>query len=501
MSGLPRDLLKWMQSLDLSYSVRNVRRDFCNGFLVAEMISRYFPQEVQMHAFENGTSLKKRLENWELLEKFFKKHKWVVQRQYIDRVIHCEIDAAVPLIQLIYTLLTKREVKVLPTENDEYVPPFARPTASKLVKDRLRDADVLVSKDAQYNARASAQVVDDHSEVLKQERTAEPERFQPQRAPPLQTMRVSQRTLGVKDEMQAIPVKFKKVQVRQIDDMSVSKLRQAHSQSQIMNGANSANGTARSVAPSAAGSASASQASSHSQLQQGSVLERSRKPSLDILSESVLRLFKGSEFRNELKSHQDAVTGFVQNISAFPPELAVDVLNRLAHFISSTEEVVVNCLESPKEFWLVFGTFWTVVKAAPASSAVFAAAVEALATLGQSMRNQDNTTPALLMADFGFPKVVEQIKSSPTKTPSLARLLLAFSQGTADDHVKVIRQLRAGLGFAELMTCMSNLIELDQEFSTESLDIYLYYIVAGMSNVNPRSRHRSPLFSMDSGAR
>lgn len=37
------------------------RRDFANGFLVAEVFSRYYEQDIHMHSFSNGNSLDNRV--------------------------------------------------------------------------------------------------------------------------------------------------------------------------------------------------------------------------------------------------------------------------------------------------------------------------------------------------------------------------------------------------------------------------------------------------------
>ncbi|XP_010382376.2 spermatogenesis-associated protein 4 [Rhinopithecus roxellana] len=150
-SHLSRSVLRWLQGLDLSFFPRNINRDFSNGFLIAEIFSIYFPWELELSSFENGTSLKVKLDNWAQLEKFLARKKFKLPKELIHGTIHCKAGVPEILIEEVYTLLTHREIKSI---QDDFVnftdysyqmhlPLVSRSTASKSIKDNIRLSELL----------------------------------------------------------------------------------------------------------------------------------------------------------------------------------------------------------------------------------------------------------------------------------------------------------------------------------------------------------------------
>ena len=108
-STLPRELHMWVQSLNLTYKISNPKRDLSNGWVFAEVLSRYYPKEIEMYQFDNGFKLDKKVNNWEHLQKFFKRKGIPIEFADYDPVIHCAPDAAYELLKKFYRVLTGRE--------------------------------------------------------------------------------------------------------------------------------------------------------------------------------------------------------------------------------------------------------------------------------------------------------------------------------------------------------------------------------------------------------
>lgn len=83
-------------------------RHFNNGFLIAEIFSRYFPADIQMHSFEYQENYKQKKNNWEQLKLFFKKRGLPIIIKNTDALILNENDSTIEFVKQVYTLLTER---------------------------------------------------------------------------------------------------------------------------------------------------------------------------------------------------------------------------------------------------------------------------------------------------------------------------------------------------------------------------------------------------------
>nr|XP_046152575.1 spermatogenesis-associated protein 4 [Oncorhynchus gorbuscha]XP_046152576.1 spermatogenesis-associated protein 4 [Oncorhynchus gorbuscha] len=184
-TGLPREVLKWLQSLDLSFSPKNMRRDFSNGYLVAEMFSWYYHEDFPMHSYNNGTSLPTKQGNWAQIERFLVKQNIHLQKDVLDGTIHCKPGAAELLVQEIYTILTNRRIKGIQgreidfTDRDyqDQLPMLARATASKAIKNNLRLTEVIAEPNISTNQRKVQAIIHMHLEQRAAERVQNPKRF------------------------------------------------------------------------------------------------------------------------------------------------------------------------------------------------------------------------------------------------------------------------------------------------------------------------------------
>lgn len=192
-SGVPREVLKWVLSLDLSYPIRNFKRDFCNGKLVADIFYWYFPNIIRPYALHmtlNETHVSseafKMKWNWEYLIRCMKKAKLRIPLVLIKGTMYNKDGAAEMLLCKLYTELTRRKLDALPKNfkdivfSDDYyqdrLPPLARSTAVSAIRRNIGRQEEQLETDVQI-VKIAEHTHDSHVARLKRIKEANKDRY------------------------------------------------------------------------------------------------------------------------------------------------------------------------------------------------------------------------------------------------------------------------------------------------------------------------------------
>jgi len=468
---LSRELLRWIQSLDLAYSIKNPKRDFANGFLIAEILSRYFDQAIQMHSYDNGTGIPIRKDNWEQLQKFFTKQRIteIITRDDVDKIVHCENGAAVTFLNNLYEFLTKRKVQepVAPPMDDN-VPAFARPTASQVMHDAMKTSNMQENADRDTQEGNLKESMSSHLDNLQQERSADPDRFNAVNKQPSKILRGPTRTVG-NDEPSMAEIQVKEVKINQISDRNVAQLR-----------ANKEGAGSRAAMNSISGSRS--------------VLGGNAVDPIQCLDDCVRSVLTNHPIMDVLAS-TDAplIDAFVSNvisrgIEVVPDPLAAEVFQAASEH---SENLACACLSSPPQYYRVSAIYLKVLMDCEEASETFARATQGLVEIGKKMVELDNSTTTNSFEDYTL-KPLGELLRSPGKRHAILRILYSFCPQDVDSHIAMIKKLQSNVkDMNTFVHALTILIFMERQMNDSLLDLYLYYSIIGITEKEPGLRAAS----------
>ncbi|KPI90076.1 hypothetical protein ABL78_0829 [Leptomonas seymouri] len=144
---MQREVIKWLQSLDLSNVVQNPKRDLATGHAAAEIVNRYSGSKyINLQLLPNGVSAATKRDVWlQVYNALQKLNCQSVTPQLIDAVLRREPNAALTVLECLYEHFTEhtlpmRGLDAVGTSRNAYVQPTNAASTAKLLAVAVCDA-------------------------------------------------------------------------------------------------------------------------------------------------------------------------------------------------------------------------------------------------------------------------------------------------------------------------------------------------------------------------
>lgn len=507
-NSLPREVLRWIQSLDLAYSVKNVKRDFSNGFLVAEIFSRYYSKDLAMHSYDNGTAAKAKRDNWAQLLKMFRKIGLlnVLSEEQSNFIVNLEDGAAVIFICKIYEVLTQRKVQL------QVKKPTLGKTAGYLkdisltkVRKELKRNDLRDDSDMMTVSRVASVVLGEHTRTLQEERLSDPERFNTRgesfnttasTVSARQSHATAPQSILESSAMELPQVRVKEIQVRQLD-RSIAHLRVSNRSGDFPSGGTDGvlgryNSAARPVSPYGNDFGGSGGVPNMGQIQQqgnggGNHLAENALSTLNTCISRVMRPNCHPAWNNLADPYQNFFSAL--SLQSRSKEYDSLIAEALVEMKLSSHLLASSCIVTPKQFWKVADLFVNALILSPFNSSAFESAVDAFSALGIAVTQRDPQSSLATFCDFALYKLSNTLTLNAYKRLGILRVLHTFTPADTQSHVQSIKRLQTMvIDLDAFIHCLTILATQETTLDDLMIDLYIYYANIGLSMPNPKLR-------------
>eukprot|EP00605_Chrysophyceae_sp_TOSAG23-4_P002025 GSChrysophyteH1.ASY1.ANO1.2243.1 assembled CDS len=447
-ANLPREVLRWVQSLDLAYSVKNVRRDFANGFLVAEIISRYYSKDISMHSYDNGDAAKKKRDNWAQLIKVFRR----------VRLSHILNDDQANLIACLEDGAAVEFLSRKPTVGR--VAGYARDIAVNKIRKAHAINDVTEESDEHIVANIGSQVIDAHEASLREERLNDPSRFS-----------TNSNQIGARS--------VKEIQVKQLD-RNVTHLRASRQMQTMRSPTSRADPGTRSISPLGGERSNTAAAPSNVLLPENA---------LSTVNTCLARVLGPSCHPAWLNS-SDPYHNLMAILNG-PYESQYDTMiaSALNEVRTSARSLADTCVSGIQQFWKVSDLLCQVLMQCPAESQSFSMASDAFESLGHRLSQIGPKDSLALFADFSLFKLTNTINRNSNKRVSILRVFSAFAPSNTQSRMTCLRKLQSSLpDMSVFLHCLTIFAQNETQVDVLLLDLYMYYAMIGLKMPAPKLR-------------
>ncbi|KAK1944536.1 hypothetical protein P3T76_004448 [Phytophthora citrophthora] len=474
-----------------------------------------------MHSYDNGIGMKIKKDNWDQLAKLFGRFpdlEPLVNKGDIDSIIHCQNGAAVAFLTKLYQCLTKRTIQptaVVPPpitgsgnfaapasiakglDTVEEIPPYAKPTNSAFIRDKMREPDIAETRDQTQLNRKVRDIHSQHEETQQLERlmTDTSDRYPALRSASKATvLRGATKPVRNDDSNPVLMTQqiVREVQIKTINQKGLEKLRATReakeNESLGSSGSSGLLGDGR-------GGAMASFDSRSMNGGSNAELVQRRRP-MDLLNEAIEHKLSGLGLTLKTRGGKDKFENFVDNVyegQVFGDQQAAEILRGVE---DEAELLATSFLDFPREFWKFVGIMYPFLSELDESHVFFRATTNLLVVIGQHCVHRDGTASSLLMPEFLLPKFTQILSRYATKRAQLLRVLYAFLPDTVLSHIQAIKHLREALAddiplFIHMLTI---LIGMESELDDTMIDLYHYYCCIGLET--PCEKLRAACLSM-----